>query len=106
VIKAWGFTYKTGLVWVKDKIGMGYWARMRHELLLIAVRGEMPTPHESARPDSVIDAPRGEHSAKPPRVYDIIDAMYPELTKIELFSRAPAPREKWSAHGNQSGAAA
>jgi N6-adenosine-specific RNA methylase IME4 len=35
VIKAWGFTYRTGLVWTKDKIGMGYYVRNQHEHLLI-----------------------------------------------------------------------
>jgi hypothetical protein len=44
VIKAWDFDYRTCMVWVKDKIGMGYYARQQHELLLIAKRGELPAP--------------------------------------------------------------
>lgn len=100
VIDAWGFNYRTCMVWVKDKIGMGYYARQRHELLLIATKGDMPTPEPADRPDSVIEAPRDEHSAKPERVYDLIEQMYPELPKLELFARRQ--RESWSSWGNQS----
>lgn len=100
VIEAWGFTYRTSMVWVKDKIGMGYYARQKHELLLICTRGSPPTPVESARPPSVIEAPRGRHSEKPVKFYELIESMYPELPKIELFSRAP--RDGWDSFGNQA----
>ena len=100
VVKAWGFTYKTCMVWAKDKIGMGYYARQQHELLLIATRGAPPTPAPADRPSSVITAARGEHSAKPDEFYAVIERMYPTLPKIELFCRSP--RDGWSAWGNQS----
>ncbi len=100
VIEAWGFNYRTEMVWIKDKIGMGYHVRNRHEGLLICKRGELPPPPESSRCDSVVEAPRLEHSAKPEIFYEIIDAMYPALRKIELFSRSP--REGWCAWGNQA----
>ena len=102
VLIAWGFNYRTNIVWVKDKIGMGYHARERHELLLIAKRGEFPPPPVEARPDSVQQAPRLDHSAKPPLFYDLIDAMYPGVRKVELFGRAPAEKELWTAWGNQA----
>lgn len=101
VIKAWGFEYRTHMVWVKDKIGMGYHARNQHELLLIAKRGEMPPPRPGEQPSSVIEAPRGEHSAKPAIFAENIERLYPEVGKIELFCRAP--REGWAVWGNQSG---
>ena len=104
VIKAWGFNYRTDMVWVKDKIGMGYHVRERHEDLLIAKRGELPPPPVEARPDSVIEAPRLEHSAKPHVFYDLIDSMYPSVRKIELFGRAPKQREWWTTWGNQASA--
>jgi N6-adenosine-specific RNA methylase IME4 len=100
VLNAWGFTYKTCMVWVKDKIGMGYYARQKHELLLIATQGNLPTPDPSNRPASVIEAPRGEHSRKPEVVYELLEKMYPNLNKIELFSRTP--RAGWKAWGNQA----
>lgn len=102
VLDAWGFLYRTDMVWVKDKIGMGYYVRGKHESLLIARRGELPPPAEDARPDSVILAPRLEHSAKPIEMYDNIDRMYPGIRKIELFGRAPDERPLWSTWGNQA----
>jgi hypothetical protein len=54
VMKAWGFTYKTNLVWVKDKAGTGYWVRGQHELLLIGIKGNMPTPLEENRPRIIL----------------------------------------------------
>lgn len=103
VIEAWGFTYRTCFVWVKDKIGMGYHARNQHEILLVAKRGELPPPPVEARVSSVIEAPRTEHSAKPAEFYELIESMYPELPKIELFCRSP--RQGWAVWGNQAGAA-
>jgi N6-adenosine-specific RNA methylase IME4 len=100
VIEAWGFEYRTQAVWIKGSIGPGYWFRQRHESLLLAVRGSMPTPLEGARPDSVIEAPRGAHSAKPPVVYELIERMYPELKRVELFARSK--RDGWSAWGNEA----
>jgi N6-adenosine-specific RNA methylase IME4/ParB-like chromosome segregation protein Spo0J len=101
VVEAWGFTYRTSMVWVKDQIGMGYYARQRHELLLIATRGDLPVPEPANRPDSVVTAPRGEHSAKPDVFYAMIERMYPEFAKRELFLRGPA-RKGWTGWGNQS----
>jgi N6-adenosine-specific RNA methylase IME4/ParB-like chromosome segregation protein Spo0J len=100
VIAAWGFTYKSNVVWVKDKIGLGYFVRNQHELLLIATRGDMPAPLPENRPSSVITAPRREHSRKPDEAYELIERMYPELPKIELFARNA--REGWAAWGNQA----
>jgi len=99
VISAWGFSYRTNMVWVKDKIGMGYYARQKHELLLIATRGQLPTPEPENRPASVIEYPRTDHSKKPEPVYEIIEGMYPELSKIELFARNK--RKGWNSWGNQ-----
>ena len=52
-------------VWVKDKIGLGEWVRQQHEVLLIGRRGGFPPPPTEVRSPSVVNAPRGEHSAKP-----------------------------------------
>ena len=100
VIAAWGFTYKTNIAWVKDKIGLGYLVRNQHELLLVATRGDIPTPPPSQRPPSVINAPRREHSRKPDEAYALVERMYPELPKIELFARAT--RKGWTVWGNQA----
>jgi len=99
VISAWGYTYRTCLVWVKDRIGMGYYARQSHELLLVARRGEMVTPDRTNRFSSVIEAKPGKHSEKPEVVYEMIEKMYPEFDKVELFAREK--REGWFSWGNQ-----
>lgn len=101
VLEAWGFTYRTCAVWDKEKIGMGYYFRQQHEILLVATKGSIPTPVPENRPSSVIRIARAEHSAKPFEVAAIIEKMYPELPKIELFCRTP--RDGWAAWGNQVG---
>jgi N6-adenosine-specific RNA methylase IME4 len=99
VLGAWGFEYKTNIVWMKDKIGLGYFVRNQHELLLVATRGDMPSPLPANRPPSVISASRREHSRKPDEAYELIERMYPELPKIELFARNA--RAGWHAWGNE-----
>lgn len=103
VMNAWGFSYRTCAVWDKEVIGMGYYFRQQHEILLVGTKGSLPTPSPSDRVSSVIRAKRGQHSAKPEIVYEIIEAMYPEVPKIELFCRSP--RNGWNVWGNQSDAA-
>jgi N6-adenosine-specific RNA methylase IME4 len=100
VLSAWGFQYRTNVAWVKDKAGLGYWVRNQHELLLIGARGDMRSPAEGKRPPSIIQAPRREHSRKPDEAYELIERMYPELPKIELFARRA--RIGWAIWGNQA----
>lgn len=99
VMEAWGFTYRTNACWVKDRFGMGYYVRGQHELLLIGRRGDLAVPDPANRPASVLTAPRQEHSRKPDDFYALIERMYPDLAKVELFARRP--REGWSGWGNQ-----
>lgn len=109
VMSAWGFTYKTQIVWRKDRIGNGYWARNQHELLLIGVRGDMPPPLEEDRYPSVIDAPRGEHSDKPDIFRQLIEQAFPDLSRVELFARVEEGVEApagWDIWGAESGRAA
>ncbi|WP_434664761.1 MT-A70 family methyltransferase [Paraburkholderia sp. A3BS-1L] len=100
VLTAWGFTYRTCAVWDKQKIGMGYYFRQQHELLLVATRGDPIVPEPYARAPSVFSYPRAEHSAKPVECYAMIEAMYPELPRLEMFARLS--RGGWDAWGNQS----
>lgn len=82
------------------KMGMGYWARIEHEILLIGTRGKFPTPPSSLLPRSVIAAPLGDHSAKPHLFAEMLERLYPELSKFEGFCRSP--RAGWTVFGNQS----
>lgn len=100
VMAAWGFSYRGCEVWVKPSIGMGVWTRNRHELLLIGRKGNpSPAPRRLLQ-DSVIEAPRGRHSEKPLVVYERLELLYPERSKLELFARG-RPRPGWTAWGNQ-----
>ena len=97
----WGFHTGTQIIWVKDKIGMGQWARQQHEILLIGRRGNFPPPPTAVRSSSVMLAPRTAHSAKPAIFAEMIERWYPGLAKIELFRRRPA-RPGWVAWGNEA----
>ena len=80
-------------------LGLGYWLRLEHEIILIARRDDFPLPSPHLRPPSVFFAPRREHSIKPDAPYAAIERMYPDLPKIELFARARRPG--WDAWGNE-----
>jgi N6-adenosine-specific RNA methylase IME4 len=99
VLKAWGFEYKTNIAWVKDRgRGKGWFLKSRHELLLIGTRKQ--TPHPAIRPDSAQEFDRGNvHSRKPFEFYELIESMYPEGNKIELFARNSRPG--WASWGNE-----
>ena len=99
VMKAWGFTYKTHAVWDKQKIGMGYWFRGQHELLMVGVKGKFSPPDSTIRISSVIKEERSQHSKKPDSIADYIDLAYYNKSKIELFCREP--RSGWYSFGNQ-----
>jgi N6-adenosine-specific RNA methylase IME4 len=99
VVTAWGFTYKGSMVWDKGS-GTGNWVLNAHELLLIAVRGDMPCPAPANRPVSVIRAHTSRHSEKPEAFAEAIERMFPGLPKVEMFARRV--REGWTAWGNEA----
>lgn len=100
VMYEWGFDYKSCSVWVKDRIGTGYWFRNRHELLLVGSRGSGVAPKRGLAVDSVISGQQREHSRKPDRAREIIERYHPEARKLELFARTQAPG--WTAWGNET----
>lgn len=101
VMRAWGFRYVSQVVWIKDRIGTGYWARNRHELLMIGTRGGFACPKPALFPDSVILGGQREHSRKPDVVQNLIDARLGHRRRLELFARARRPG--WTAFGNEVG---
>lgn len=100
VMESWGFGYKSQMVWDKENIGLGFWFRGQHEILLLGVRGKPPAPAPSSLVPSVFREKRTEHSRKPAFFAEMIDAYYPDLPKVELFCRDP--RDGWETWGNQS----
>ncbi len=99
VVEAWGFEYKSAFVWDKVKHNMGHYNSVRHELLLVCVRGSCP-PDEQKLFDSVQSIERTEHSVKPVEFRNIIDTLYPHGPRIELFNRGGVP-EPWQRWGHE-----
>ena len=81
VMDGWGFAYKSHVVWLKPSIGLGRWIRSRHEILLIGTRGDPPCPAPGMQWESVFEAPRGEHSAKPRAFYELVEAYFRTSTR-------------------------
>ncbi|OPY59419.1 MAG: hypothetical protein A4E55_00231 [Pelotomaculum sp. PtaU1.Bin035] len=100
VLNAWGFEYRTCAVWDKEVIGMGYWFRVQHELLLVGVKGNFAPPTPDNRISSVIREKRDKHSKKPEQIYDLIEKMFPNGKFLELFARENK-RTNWTVWGNQ-----
>jgi N6-adenosine-specific RNA methylase IME4 len=100
LLDAWGFEYKSQLVWVKDRIGTGHWVRNKHEILLIATKGHVPAPAQGTQPPSVFELPVGRHSEKPAFFADMIASLYPNTPKLEMFARIG--RVGWDVMGNEA----
>ncbi len=88
VMKAWGFEYKTHAIWDKGWVGMGYWFRGQHELLMVGVKGKMSPPEEKQRISSIFREKKGQHSSKPDYIKQMIGEWYPKETKLEMFARS------------------
>lgn len=101
VMAAWGFDYRSHVVWQKDRIGTGYWFRNAHEILLVGVKGNIPAPAPGTQMHSIIDGAVGAHSEKPECFLEMIEAYFPTLPKIEL-NRRGAARPGWDAWGNEA----
>ena len=100
LIKAWGFKYKTSMVWDKVKHNVGNYVSVRHELLLICTKGSC-TPDVKKLFDSVQSIERTKHSEKPEEFRTIIDTIYTHGKRIELFRRGAASGG-WEIWGNET----
>lgn len=100
VIQSWGFEYKSSFVWDKIRHNMGHYNSVRHELLLVCTRGSCQ-PDVRKLFDSVHSEERTTHSKKPEHFRDIIDTIYPNGRRIELFARN-VDKQGWEVYGNQS----
>jgi N6-adenosine-specific RNA methylase IME4 len=98
VITAWGFEYKTSFVWDKIKHNMGHYNSVRHELLLVCTKGSC-LPDVKKLDDSVYSEERTEHSKKPEYFRTLIDKIYPNGNRIELFAREKI--NGWDVWGNE-----
>jgi N6-adenosine-specific RNA methylase IME4 len=98
VIDAWGFHFKSCLVWIKDEIGMGNYWRVSHEFLLLGVRGQLTFRDRTVR--SWVQAHRTTHSRKPGVVRALIESVSPG-PYLELYGREELPNSAWTVYGNQ-----
>lgn len=107
VMEAWGFTYKTNLVWYKvrkdggpDRRGVGFYFRNVTEIILFGVRGKQARTLQPGRSqENMLISRKREHSRKPDEQYDLIEACS-WGPRIELFARGPRPG--WTVWGNQA----
>jgi N6-adenosine-specific RNA methylase IME4 len=99
VMKAWGFTYKSQAIWDKEVMGMGYWFRGQHEILLVGTKGKFSPPPQELRKSSMFRVKRSKHSKKPDEIRDLIASWFPDNTKLEMFARMSP--EGWDTWGNE-----
>ena len=98
VIDAWGFQFKSCLLWVKPDIGMGNYWRVSHEFLLLGVRGNLTFQDRTIA--SWVEARRTVHSRKPGIVRTLIERVSPG-PYLELYGREQLPNSAWTVYGNQ-----
>ncbi len=107
VMKAWGFKYKSNLIWYKvrkdggpDRRGVGFYFRNVTEILLFGVRGKNIRTLERGRTqENIISSRKREHSRKPDEQYSLIE----ECSwgpRLEMFARGQ--RKNWDCWGNQA----
>ncbi len=105
VMKRWGFTYKTNIVWYKvrkdggpDGRGVGFYFRNVTELVLFGIRGSMRTLQPGRTQVNLLTSRKREHSRKPDELYETIEACSPG-PYLELFARHGRPG--WKQWGNE-----
>ncbi len=107
VMKAWGFNYKSNIIWHKirkdggsDGRGVGFYFRNVTEVILFGVRGKNArTLAPGRRQVNMIETRKREHSRKPDEQYALIEACSPG-PYLEMFSRGT--RKGWTVWGNQA----
>lgn len=110
VMDAWGFTYKSNIIWHKvrkdggsDGRGVGFYFRNVTEILLFGVRGKNArTESPGRRQVNLIASRKREHSKKPDEQYKLIESCS-KGPFLELFARGT--RRGWHYWGDQADAA-
>ena len=107
VMKRWGFTYKTNIIWYKvrkdggpDGRGVGFYFRNVTEMVLFGIRGHIRTLAPGRSQVNIVSTRKREHSRKPDELYPLIEACSPG-PYLEMFARYKRPR--WTPWGNEVG---
>jgi N6-adenosine-specific RNA methylase IME4 len=105
VMRRWGFTYKTNIIWYKvrkdsgpDRRGVGFYFRNVTEMVLFGVRGRLRTREAGRRQPNVVISQKRGHSRKPDQLYEIIERCSP-AAYLELFARHA--RAGWTQWGDE-----
>ena len=105
VMEAWGFEYKTNIIWHKirkdgepDGRGVGFYFRNTTEIVLFGIRGRLRTLKAGRSQVKLIKTRKREHSRKPDELYNLIESCSPG-PYLELFARGK--RENWEQWGNE-----
>lgn len=106
VMQAWGFEYKTLLIWYKirkdggpDRRGVGFYFRNVTEIILFGVRGKLRTGKQGRSQENIILSQKRGHSRKPDEIFPIIEGCSPGPF-LELFARQK--RAGWEVWGNET----
>jgi N6-adenosine-specific RNA methylase IME4 len=106
VMKAWGFRYKTNIIWHKirkdggpDGRGVGFYFRNTTEMILFGIRGSIRTLDPGRSQVNIIKTQKQEHSRKPDELYEIIEKCSPGPF-LEIFARGK--RKGWDVFGDQA----
>lgn len=106
VMKAWGFNYKSNIIWHKirkdggpDGRGVGFYFRNTTEILLFGIRGHLRTLDAGRSQVNIIKTMKREHSRKPDEQYKLIESCSPG-PYLEIFGRGS--KENWITWGNQA----
>lgn len=107
VIRAWGFKFSAfGFIWCKLTstgkrwhFGLGQTTRQQAEPLLIARRGHCVRRQDRGVPQ-IVEAPVRGHSRKPDCIYGLVERLYGDLPRIELFARQLEPG--WDVVGDEA----
>lgn len=97
IFEAWGFEFRSSLIWVKPQMGIGNYWRNSHEFLLTAIRGNAKRFNDKSL-KSWLECDRGRHSAKPEQIRGFIERAS-HGPYLEMFGRSPATG--WTVWGNQ-----
>ena len=98
VMEAWGFEYKSILLWCKPQMGIGNYWRVCHEFLLFGMKGKLPMLDARTRLRSWYTEDRTRHSAKPAKFRSLVEQVSP-APRLEMFAREA--HDGWAAFGNE-----
>ena len=100
LMNAWGFKYRTNIIWDKQQVELGQYVRGQHEMLLIGIKGNFNPPAEDVRVASVYSEESGKQKTKPKWFYEQIEKMFPNEKYLELFA-SNKHNDRWTVFDNR-----